>query len=409
MNIEMTGLDDLKGYWKVAVCGFPGSGKTMLASTAKNPLMVFFSPDPKIKSIANRFIPHVKITNWERSDGTYITVQDQLLSLIMFLREGQHDYETLVIDTGDELQQALKEARRRRNAGEFAISDWGWLADTYREIILALLSLEMDVIVNYHIKTVVDEGTTFRELMLQGSSKDEAPGWFDEVWVIEAVEAADESGDFVTRRMLLSHPSRMYPWIKDHSGLMPLRYPVSQGFVGDLASLFEKLRAGEVIEGQERQVLESVPEFTPDGFSGCEVPTPEELDKKKKAKKEVKKQEKEDKPVAQPDDAPSDPQPKADTDGPAGGEGEQEAAGASIAPDEGSQQGESQPEAAATQEEAEQLLKEELGATEVPPEEVFKCADCGVFVDDADLRELTQIRFRAYLCRSDFKARLKKA
>ncbi len=420
MKVEMTGVDDLQGRWKVAVCGFPGSGKTMLASTAEDPLMVFFSENPKIKSIAKRFIPHVKISNRERPDGSYVTVQDQLMSLIVSLSVGDHPYKTLILDTGDELQLALKEARRWRNSGEFGLSDWGWLSDTYREIMFAVLALDIDVVVNFHIKNSSDDqGSTYRELLLQGSSKDEVAGWFDEVWVIEPFEVSDDSGQIVTRRNLLSHASKLYPWLKDHSGIMPSRYPISDGFVGDLAKLFEQLRVGEVLEGQERQVIDEIPDVQQsEGSSGEEVPSPERLADKKAERaqgqnKEVagKRKKKEPavdeqnvpasaSPVTQPDDTePADDAPGGESDG------------APISPDDGSPQGEPQPEdtqpEASEQVDAEELVKEELGATEVPPEEIFTCEVCGVYVDDEDLRELTQIRFRKYLCRNDFKQALK--
>jgi hypothetical protein len=53
------------------------------------------------------------------------------------------------------------------------------------------------------------------------------------------------------------------------------------------------------------------------------------------------------------------------------------------------------------------LVAEELGGEEV--EEIFKCDVCADQVDDKDLRDLTQIRFRKYLCREHFRDALNKA
>lgn len=248
MKIEMTGKEDRLDPWKYAVGGFPGSGKTLLASTAPNPLFVFFRENPRIKSIADRYVAHVKVLNDERT-----TVLDKMQVLIAHLAI-ETDYETLVIDTGDELQVAMKEARRIHNGGEFGVADWGWLGDAYRELLGSLLDLPMRVIVLFHVKTSqdTDEGS-FRELLLQGSVKDEAAGWFDIVGALDTFEVANDEGNIETRRVLLTHSSRLYPWLKDHSGNMPVRYELTSGFVGDIRAIEEVLNSTEITT--ERTVI----------------------------------------------------------------------------------------------------------------------------------------------------------
>ena len=145
MQIEMTGKEDRLSPWKIMVGGFPGAGKTLFASTAPDPLFVFFRDNPRIKSIANRYIPHVKIVNDDE-----VSVLEKLQMLAIHLSLANNEYKTLVIDTGDELQQAMKEARRMQNGGEFSISDWSWLADTYRELMASFIDLDMRVIVLFH-------------------------------------------------------------------------------------------------------------------------------------------------------------------------------------------------------------------------------------------------------------------
>lgn len=248
MKIEMTGKEDRLDPWKYAVGGFPGSGKTLLASTAPNPLFVFFRENPRIKSIADRYVAHVKVLNDERT-----TVLDKMQVLIAHLAI-ETDYETLVIDTGDELQVAMKEARRIHNGGEFGVADWGWLGDAYRELLGSLLDLPMRVIVLFHVKTSqdTDEGS-FRELLLQGSVKDEAAGWFDIVGALDTFEVANDEGNIETRRVLLTHSSRLYPWLKDHSGNMPVRYELTSGFVGDIRAIEDVLNSTEITT--ERTVI----------------------------------------------------------------------------------------------------------------------------------------------------------
>jgi hypothetical protein len=279
VQIEMTGKEDRLSPWKYAIGGYPGSGKTLLASTAPNPLFVFFRENPRIKSIANRYVPHVKVLN----DDT-ASVLEKMQALAVHL-ELTGEYETLVVDTGDELQVAMKEARRIRNGGEFGVSDWGWLGDTYRELMTTLIDLPMRVIVLFHVKNSQegDDGQMIRELLLQGSVKDEASGWFDVVGALDTFEVGDEQGDLETHRVLLTHSSRLYPWLKDHSGNLPRRYELSAGFVNDISGIEDVLNSTEI--AAEKAVLSEVNTTTdPDqdpAVAAASPLTPEQLEEAK--------------------------------------------------------------------------------------------------------------------------------
>jgi hypothetical protein len=406
MQIEMTGIEDRQGPWKIAVCGFAGSGKTMFGSTARNPLFVFFGENPRLKSVATRGIPHVKLSNEIGLDGTLsASVQDQLHALVMHLQLQEHDYDTLVIDTGDELFHQMKAARTIKNGGEFKVGDWGWIGDTYREVILGLIDLPMNVIVNYHVKTSGDEeGGVYRELALQGAAKDEAPGWFDIVGVMDTYVVTDDDGADVTKRALVVQSSRLYPWVKDHSAALGARFEISSDFVGDFPRLLELVSAEE--GGISHEVLEEVGQEeapTPEIRQG--IPTPEDLQEKKK---DVV-------PEAQdvlPETEPIPPQ-------------EQEAAGApeetsvsvqssdtpglieedgasSDSDDSVAEEQEPEPEQGEVSvEEAVENVEEVLDGEQV---EAYACAHegCDQIVEDTDLRELSQIRFRKNLCRQHF-------
>lgn len=279
MQIEMTGKEDRLSPWKVAIGGFPGSGKTLFASTAPEPLFVFFRENPRIKSIADRHVPHVKVVNDEDA-----TVLEKMQALAVHL-ELTDDFKTLVIDTGDELQQAMKEARRIQNGGEFSVGDWSWLGDAYRELLTTFIDLSMRVIVLFHVKTAQEgeDGHMFRELMLQGTAKDEAPGWFDVVGALDTYETVNDEGEYETHRVLLTHSSRMYPWVKDHSGNLPRRWELSDNFVGDVPELEKVLNSTAI--ATEREVLGEIADpGVSDGDHGAPEAkkiTPEELEKLK--------------------------------------------------------------------------------------------------------------------------------
>jgi hypothetical protein len=366
----------------------------------------------------------VKLVN-EFTDGG-ATVQDKLNALSIHLQMAdigeKAAYKTLVIDTGDELYQSMKAARTFQNGGEFTIADWGWIGDAYREVMLGLIDLPMDVIVLYHIKSAMDEDTSFRELMLQGQAKDEAPGWFDIVGVLDTFESVQEDGVAVTKRVLLTHSSRTYPWVKDHSGALPRRFQLSSGITDDYPRMMELVQAlPEVVTAHEELEEIQVPEEVVTEGQQV-VPSPEELHAKKEEVVEVEV-------VVEETVQQEPPPPSVDESGPipsqdsvATGDTEPEVsepdATVSSSPDdeastaepeksepESQEQGEPA-EGTTSLEEAAALVAEELGGVEV---EIFVCDVCGDPVEDKDLRELTQIRFRKYMCREHFRDALNEA
>lgn len=413
MKVEMTGAEDRQGPWKLAVCGFAGVGKTLFASTAREPLFVFFSENPRLKSIADRRIPHVKATN-DFEGGAF--AQEKLESLLIHLQLQDHRYDTLVIDTGDELFQQMKAARTFQNGGEFGPGDWGWLADTYREVIGGLIDLPMNVIVLYHIKNVSNDEGTFRELMLQGAATDEAPSWFDIVGVLDTFAVDHDDGSEVTKRVLLTQNERMYPWLKDHSGVLPRRFMISDGFTDDFPRLLEMVTA--VPDPAPKEVLDDIGVGPVEEVkTGAPVPTPEDL--------HVKKEENaapltETPPVLTEPQEPARQESEQDT-------GKEDAAPI-LSPEEETLTipDQEQPELAAeptelkdATEDATALAVEELGGEvveEIPAEKKeeaegppkIACEECGVVIEDKDILDLARIRFRKSLCREHFMAELEK-
>ena len=414
MKVQMTGIEDRQGPWKTAIAGFAGAGKTLFASTAPNPLFVFFQQNPRLKSIADRAIPHLKLGN-DFTEGGASTL-DQLQALVMHLQLADMDeaaaYQTLVIDTGDELYQSMKAARSFQNGGEFGPGDWGWIADAYREVMGGLIDLPMDVIVIYHIKSATDEGVMYRELMLQGASKDEAPGWFDIVGVLDTFEVTQEDGQSVTKRALMTHSSRLYPWVKDHSHALPRRFELSEDITDDYPRMMALVSAVPEISIAHEELEEiTVPEEEA-ARTGQAVPSPEELHAKKEEPEAVEEPVQQALPESEasvePESIPSQDstaseaittEPDASSPGTDVGVTPQ---GLQDDESESQEQGES----AEPLDVAAALVAEELGGEEVTEDQVFRCAECGDQVEDKDLAELTQIRFRKHLCREHFKVAL---
>jgi len=413
MKIEMTGIEDRQGPWKLAICGHAGVGKTMFGSTARNPLFVFFGENPRLKSVALRGIAHVKLSNELGLDGKLeSTAQDQLQALVMYLQLEETDYNTFILDTGDELFFQMKQARTIKNGGEFKVGDWGWIGDAYREVIMGVIDLPMNVIVNYHIKTSSDEEGMIRELSLQGAAKDDAPTWFDIVGVIDTYQVTNEDGDDVMKRALTLQSPR-YPWVKDHSGVLGNRFPISDDFIGDFPRLLELVSAEEGPAIAHEVLEEVVKEETPVPTIRQDVPSPDDL--------HAKKEERTPDETAVPDEAltgeaPIPPREEAvvapeETSVVVSASADESHDGGLAEPDledeqpvpeaqEDTEQGEEP-----TLDEAVEIVKEVFPEAEEVVN-VFVCAVCGEAVDDSDLRDLSQIRFRKYLCRPHFREAL---
>ena len=286
-DVEMTGAGDYSRQIKMAICGQAGAGKTLISSTAPNPIYIFFREQPRIMSIADRFMPHIKVLPEVEDGKLKVPVEDKMHEILDYLRteEAQELYDTVVIDTGDELQRALKEGKKLRNRGAWHIQDWGWLSDVYYSIVNAFIDLPMNVIVLYHLKNTQegDDGQIIKELALQGATKDDAPGWFDIVGVLSAFESVDEKGRKSASRGFLTEPTPRYGWVKDHSGKLPNIYQVTDDFVGDFDVLHDMIYGGVEIASEHETLATVTVEITEptvvEEHPG--VPTPEEVEEKK--------------------------------------------------------------------------------------------------------------------------------
>lgn len=459
-TIEMTGAQDYQRMIKMAIAGYPGAGKTLFSSTAPTPFFIFFREQPRIMSIAERYMAHTKVTNKYDDVGRLKTpVWDTLLEVVEYLESEKGDsYKTVVVDTGDELQQAMKEGKKAQNRGKWAIQDWGWLADMYREIISRIIDMEKHVIVTYHLKQSQegDDGEMFRELALQGAAKDEAGGWFDIVGVIDSWEETTDKGVVVPHRGILVKTTPRYPFVKDHSGKLGRIFELSDNFVGDFPRMHEIIYANvptsdhEVLEQVVAQPEKKKPARKTKAETG--VPTPEDVKQKKEAKKKPPKKEEADEEAADTPDpveaAPADDKSGSTPDGE--GPVETEAGGHTTEQeDSGSERGDQRSDV------PDETPQEETEKAEQPPADDVEALDnvkeafpdatveyvtcaaelddgelCGqpltkhktdthgkeeltsegepIVVPDRDLMDLTMIRFRKPMCREHFTAARKK-
>lgn len=393
IEVSLTGIEDRQTPWKYLIAGAPGSGKTALASTASNPWFLFFAKEPRLKSIADRSIPHSKIVN-QVEDGALVRgVEEQIIQVLLHLRENP-EYDTLVFDTLDEYQMRLKEERRLRNGGEWSVNDWNWLSDTFRESVQAFIDLPMRIIANVHVKSVHDGDHSHKELLLQGPASDEAPGWFDVVGALDTYQLVNDSGETITKRVLLSAGSRKYPWLKDHSYQLPHRFELSDNFVGDFTEL-EKIITGGTFADAHREVIAVIePEDGVPNESDIRVVTPDMLDAQKAVNTETLR-EASDEQKNEFDVTPFDekgyvqttppPSPAPPPDKP------------EEIPISEASEGDASSEQPDPMEAAEELIEKEIGTVKGN-----FCVECGEEVDD-NMVEISQLRYRKVLCRPHYK------
>jgi len=151
---RIVSVREAEPYVKLLVYGRNGAGKTRLAASGPAPLVVDIN-EKGTKSVRN--YPGVKVfhvAKWE--DLTY---------LFWFLHEGDHQYETVVLDTLTGLQNlcmkhVLKEGVDRdpnRDPAMPAQRDWGKMSELIKPLLLNYRNLPMHVVFTAQERLVGDD------------------------------------------------------------------------------------------------------------------------------------------------------------------------------------------------------------------------------------------------------------
>lgn len=344
---DIYSLDETRTI-KLLILGPPGAGKTLLASTFPKPLYV--DMEGRLLSIRDRDCRRTRVTSLEKLEEVKAAldqrreVRERLLGPVG----------TVVLDTVDELARIIiKERLVAEKVEAMRQQDWGYLGDTLRDILRGFRNLaDLHVVFNCHLKMVTDEdsGRSWMRPDIQGSVGNEIPAYTDEVLLLRALPTVNPAtGERTITRHLQTYPDKMHEWIKDHSGTLPMEFPVN--FTDDyqrLAALIFGAAAHTApppleVEPTAAQVPVEQPAATPPSQTAepVEAPTPE------------------------PDTKPSSvgvPEEETETETP-------------VTPP----------------------------ATEEPP--VYFCADCKEEISNPEIAEVAQIRYGVPLCRADFRAR----
>lgn len=142
MEIKKTKLENHK--LKAMIYGASGAGKTTFGATAPKPL--FISAEGGLLSVAGQEVSYVDVT----------TLQD-LRDVLKLLMTGGHDFETVVIDSITEVNEAIKKGIEARIKKPMEIQHWGELSRNIMGIIAGFKKLDMHVIIIAQEDNIIDE------------------------------------------------------------------------------------------------------------------------------------------------------------------------------------------------------------------------------------------------------------
>lgn len=262
--IRTTGLEDyLDGgdaYVKALIAGPPSAGKTRSASFWPKP--IYADCEKGRMSIADRKVPYGEVTS-----------TDDMAALVRNLRlecqkpVASRRFQTVVVDTIDAYQRIVMQERltAERKEAFSGYGDWGYLDAKMTQLISALLSLPMNIVVNMHVKESKegDDGPVTIIPKLKGDIRDQIAAEFDLVGLMGTTWVA-EGGERVLQRSVQWHPDPRVPWLKDRSGQLPKFTPVT--FTeDDYAGLFVPLSAAlDLFEASEEvTVMQGDADYAP--------------------------------------------------------------------------------------------------------------------------------------------------
>lgn len=176
---KKTGSADYPRHMKVLVTGPPKSGKTTFLATAPNPVVA--ACEAGLMSIAHKNIGYVEIDAVDKLATLHGILKDPTLRQRAAASMGMPAIETVCIDTADALQEiAKKEVLRTGRRTEMQQADWGKLKEIMSAQLKAFIALPLNVIITVHVDVTQDEEQ--RQIYapaLQGAIKNEIAGWVD--------------------------------------------------------------------------------------------------------------------------------------------------------------------------------------------------------------------------------------
>jgi len=212
--LEITKLADIQPYTKFMVYGLPGTGKTVLASTAPKPL--FIDCEAGTMSIKNPGLDVVRIKKW-----------CEMREVFEYLKsDDKHGHETVVLDSLTEMQKLSMdsiltdgaESKPGKDVEIAELRDWQRSMEQIRKMVRAFRDLPMHVIFTaLRAETGQDTGEVTYKPSLPGKLSDDVSAAMDIVGYLFVQDMEGENGEVYSVRRLLAQPKGRYV-AKDRSG-----------------------------------------------------------------------------------------------------------------------------------------------------------------------------------------------
>lgn len=184
---------------KALVYGASGCGKTVLGSTAPNP--IFASAEGGLLSIKDKNPQFVEIKSYK-----------DLQELLNFLQTQKHTFETVIIDSITEVNDIIKMDIEKRTGKAMQLQDWGELAKKIKALFRGFRDLPLHVIFIAQETSEMDEGVVTKVIpSLNGKAATEIAYFMDIVGYL----MIDKTGE----RKLLTNPNAKL-LTKDRSNLI---------------------------------------------------------------------------------------------------------------------------------------------------------------------------------------------
>lgn len=230
IHTQVTG-DEEEGHWvKILLCGPAKGGKTLLAVTAPNPLII--SAEGGLMSLRGLKVPYVTV----KSSDVLLNIKtalDQSPGVTQKMLSMPYPPMTVVIDTLDEIQKIYAKERVLETGHPLQRDDWSWLGDKLRNFVKGYRDLPLHVVFTCHVSTSTDEttGKTTVMPMLQGSMKDEIAGMVDIAAVMQTkqeIEVVNNAAVPKVIRIMKTSQDPRHEWLGDRLRILPPEYVVKE-------------------------------------------------------------------------------------------------------------------------------------------------------------------------------------
>lgn len=209
MAIKLTTTKQSAKFVKALCYGDAGSGKTVLASTAPNPIII--SAESGLLSISDKDIPVIEVNTLDDVQEAYQFITES---------DDAKQFQTVCLDSITEIAEVMLSQYKKDDKDPR--KSYGALADHMSTLVRSFRDLEnKHVYFSAKMIRMEDEHTgisTFRPMMPGKNLVNGLPFFFDEVFAIRiGEETDDETGKVTKYRYLQTEPDLQYV-AKDRSG-----------------------------------------------------------------------------------------------------------------------------------------------------------------------------------------------